>query len=112
MSGTRAICYGQDVEDQLRNIIAGRLAEALSATETAFPDLAGNLTELSRRVSERSRPAFAALGIALDSLVIESLSVPEELQKIYTPLTAVCVACAKPIPRSAKFCPECGKPQH
>jgi membrane protease subunit (stomatin/prohibitin family) len=96
----------------LRNTLAGRLAEALSPTETAFPDLAANLNELARRVSERSRPAFAALGIALDSLVIESLSVPEELQKIYMPLAAACAGCAKPIPRSAKFCPECGKPQH
>lgn len=110
VSGTRAICYGEDVEGQLRSVLVGRLSEALSPTETAFPDLAANLTELARRVSERSHPAFAALGIALDSLVIESLSVPEELQKIYTPLAA-CVACATAIPRSAKFCPECGKPQ-
>jgi membrane protease subunit (stomatin/prohibitin family) len=112
VSGTRAVCYGEDVEGQLRSTLAGRLAEALSPTETAFPGLAANLTELARRVSERSRPAFAALGIGLDSLVIESLSVPEELQKIYTPLAAACAACAKSIPRSAKFCPECGKPQH
>jgi membrane protease subunit (stomatin/prohibitin family) len=112
VSGTRTVCFGEDVEGQLRNTLAGRLAEALSPTETAFPDLAANLNELARRVSERSRPAFAALGIALDSLVIESLSVPEELQKIYMPLAAACAGCAKPIPRSAKFCPECGKPQH
>jgi membrane protease subunit (stomatin/prohibitin family) len=111
VSGTRAVCYGEDAEGQLRGILAGRLSEVLSPTETTFPDLAANLTELARRVSERSRPAFAALGIALDSLVIESLSVPEELQKIFTPV-AVCAACTKAIPRSAKFCPECGKPQH
>jgi membrane protease subunit (stomatin/prohibitin family) len=112
VSGTRAVCYGEDVEGQLRSALAGRLAEALSPTETAFRDLATNLTELARRVSERSRPAFAAWGIGLDSLVIESLSVPEELQKIYAPLAAACAVCAKSIPRSAKFCPECGRPQH
>jgi membrane protease subunit (stomatin/prohibitin family) len=111
VSGTRAVCCGEDVEGQLRNTLAGRLAEALSPTETAFPDLASNFTELARRVSERSRPVFAALGIGLDSLVIESLSVPEELQKIYAVLAAACGACAASIPRSAKFCPECGKPQ-
>ncbi|HEV3330615.1 MAG TPA: SPFH domain-containing protein [Bryobacteraceae bacterium] len=111
VSGTRAVCSGEDVEGQLRNILGGRLSEALSPTETAFPDLAANLAELARRVAERSRPAFAALGIALDSLVIESLSVPDDLEKLYQPLAA-CAACAKAIPRSAKFCPECGKPRY
>jgi len=110
VSGTRTICYGDDVESQLRGILVGRLSEALSPAETAFPDLAANLTELARRVAEQARPAFATLGIALDSLVLESLSVPEELEKIYTPV-AECVACSKAIPRSSKFCPECGKPQ-
>jgi len=110
VSGTRAMCCGEEVEPQLRNTLAGRLSEALSPAETAFADLARNLGELARRVAEASRPAFASLGIALDSLVIESLSVPEELQKIYTPL-ATCTACDQAIPRSAKFCPECGKAQ-
>ena len=112
VSGTRPVCYGEDVEGQLRSTLAGRLTEALSPTETAFPGLARNLTELARRVSESSRPAFAALGIALDSLVIESLSVPEELEKTYAPSAVACAACAQSIPRSAKFCPQCGKPQH
>ena len=110
VSGTRATCGGDEVEPQLRSILGGRLAEALSPAEPAFADLARNLTELARRVAEASRPAFAVLGIALDSLVIENLSAPDELQKGYAPLT-YCTACAKEIARSAKFCPECGKAQ-
>jgi membrane protease subunit (stomatin/prohibitin family) len=108
VSGGRAICCGEEVEPQLRNTLVGRLSEALSPAERAFADLARNLTELSRRVAEAARPAFATLGITLDSLVIESLSAPEELEKLYTPL-ATCADCGKAIPRDSKFCPECGK---
>jgi membrane protease subunit (stomatin/prohibitin family) len=43
--------------------------------------MAGNLVELGAALSTQLAPTFADLGLALDSFVVESLSLPEELQK-------------------------------
>src|SRR5581483_791984 len=40
-----------------------------------------NQGELARKAADQVRPAFAALGLGLDSFVIENLSLPDELQK-------------------------------
>jgi membrane protease subunit (stomatin/prohibitin family) len=44
--------------------------------------MAANQVELGKKVFEFCNPHFAELGLALDSLVVENLSLPEELQKM------------------------------
>jgi membrane protease subunit (stomatin/prohibitin family) len=43
--------------------------------------MAANQVELGQRIAEHMRPSFTALGLTLDSFVVENLSLPEELQK-------------------------------
>ena len=38
--------------------------------------------ELGQKIAEHLQPAFAELGLTLDSFVVENLSLPEELQKL------------------------------
>jgi membrane protease subunit (stomatin/prohibitin family) len=180
ISGTRDIYTVGDIEGQLRNTIVGRLTDTFAESGVPFLDMAANQVELGNQVAEGMRPVFAELGLALDSFVVENLSLPEELQKVldarvgmnmlgdmgrYTqfqvasslPIAAAnegqggvagigvglgagltmaqqmmnamrppesapaapaagaetkfCISCGKPIPRGAKFCPECGGPQ-
>ena len=191
VSGTRELYKVPDIEGQLRNTIIGRMTDAFAESTLPFLDMAANQVDLGNKIGEGLKPMFADLGLALDSFVVENLSLPEELQKMldtrigmnmlgdmgkYTqyqvansmpiaaaneggtrrhrrriggrvyhgpnhgecaearrsclrPLrprrapaggpapaapsaeTKFCMNCGKPIPRSAKFCPECGGAQ-
>lgn len=191
VSGTRQAYAAADLEEHLRNTIVGRVSDTFATSQIPFLDMAANLAALSQRLQEQTAPVFADLGLALDSFVVESLSLPDELQRRlderigmnmvgnlsdYTrfqmaqaiPVAAAneggggagvgaglgagmamgkamadamtsaapaaapqptagtpspggtagaaagvkfCIACGKPIPRGAKFCPECGGAQ-
>jgi membrane protease subunit (stomatin/prohibitin family) len=82
LSGTRELYVVTDVEDQLRKTIVARLTDVLAPSEVAFLDMAAHQAELADKVAAELRPAFAALGITLDSFVIENLSLADELQKV------------------------------
>ncbi len=82
VSGTREIYRVPDIEGQLRNTIIGRMTSAFAESALPFLDMAANQTELGNRIGEGLKPVFADLGLALDSFVVENLSLPEELQKL------------------------------
>ncbi len=188
VSGTRELYVVNDLEGQLRNTILGRFADAFANSGVPFLDMAANQGALATKLMQTLAPAFTDYGLTLDSFVVESLSLPDELQKKlderismnmignmqqYTqyeiaqsmPIAAAneggggagmgaglgagmamgkamadavtggaapapsapapapaaaggtasetkfCIACGKPIPRSSKFCPECGGAQ-
>ena len=191
VSGTREAYVVGDLEGQLRNTIVGRMTDAFANANVNFIDMAGSQVRLAQAMLEALRPVFADLGLAIESFVVESISLPEELQKMldqrigmnmlgdmnrYTqfqvaqsmPIAAAnegggaagigaglgaglvmaqqmmnamkpqgppeaappapqasgappapgaggstkfCLNCGKPIPRPAKFCPECGGAQ-
>lgn len=81
LSGTREVYTVGDLEGQLRNTIVGRVSDAFAKSQIPFLDMAASLTELSSKLAEQLSPAFADLGLALDSFLVESLSLPDELQK-------------------------------
>jgi membrane protease subunit (stomatin/prohibitin family) len=81
LSGTRDAYLVSDLEGQLRHMIVGCIADTLAQSSVPFLDMAANQIELSRRVAERLQPSFGELGLTLNSFVVESLSLPAELQK-------------------------------
>jgi membrane protease subunit (stomatin/prohibitin family) len=81
ISGTRDTYLVGDIEGQLRNTIIAAMTDAFAQSTVPFLDMAANQTDLGRKIAESLRPAFAALGLALDTFVVENLSLPEELQK-------------------------------
>lgn len=185
VSGTREVYQVSDLEGQLRNTILGQMADTFGQSNIPFLDMAANQVELAQKISGLLNPTFADLGLALDSFVVESLSLPDELQKLldqrigmtmvgdmgrYTqfqvaqsmPIAAAnegggaagvgvglgagltmaqqmmnamkqpeaqpatpaqlsadagaaghkfCTSCGKPVPKPARFCPECGAAQ-
>src|SRR5579883_2094649 len=82
LSGTRELYKIADLEGQLRNTIVGRMTGAFAESGLPFLDMAANQTELGNRIGEGLKPMFVDLGLALDSFVVENLSLPEELQKL------------------------------
>ena len=81
VSATQEVYYAADLEGQLRNTIVAKLTDVIAPIEVPFLDMAANQGELAKKVAEQARPAFAVLGLGLDSFIIQSLSLPEELQK-------------------------------
>jgi len=82
VSGTREIYRVAEIEGQLRNSIVGSITGAFASSGVPFLDMAANQMELGTRVAQSLQPMFAELGLALDSFVVENLSLPDELQKM------------------------------
>ena len=82
VSGTREIYRVDEIEGQLRNTVVGRIADTFAASKIPFLDMAANQVALGDKITDLMKPAFAQFGLALDSFVVESLSLPDELQKI------------------------------
>src|SRR5690348_1050581 len=81
VSGTRDIYLVDDLDGHLRNSIVARVSDTFAESKIPFLDMAGNLTELSGRLTGQLGPIFTDLGLALDSFVVENLSMPDELQQ-------------------------------
>jgi membrane protease subunit (stomatin/prohibitin family) len=82
VSGTRELYTVAEIEGQLRNTIVGRMSDTFGNSNVPFLDMAANQIALSQKIAEFLKPTFAELGLALDTFVVENLSLPEELQKI------------------------------
>ncbi|MGF7151499.1 membrane protease subunit (stomatin/prohibitin family) [Sphingomonas zeicaulis] len=70
-----------DLEPQLRAAIATALATGLGGGKTAFLDLAANQTAMSEALKAAVEPVFKQWGLAVSTFFVESLSLPEEVQK-------------------------------
>jgi len=81
VSGTRELYLVAELEGQLRNTIVGRMSDVFGESSIPFLDMAANQVELGQKITAQLQPLFTDLGLALDSLVVENLSLPEELQK-------------------------------
>lgn len=82
VSGTRDTYRLEEIEGQLRNTIIGRVTDTFAESNVPFLDMAANQVELAKKISEQLAPTLADLGLALDSFVVENLSLPDELQKL------------------------------
>jgi membrane protease subunit (stomatin/prohibitin family) len=81
VSGTRESYLVADLESQLRSTIVSTLTDHLGSSQVPFIDIAASQTELAGAVLDEARAPFAALGLALEGLQIQNVSLPEELQK-------------------------------
>ncbi|MCM8626682.1 SPFH domain-containing protein [Accumulibacter sp.] len=82
ISGTREQYTVDDLDGQLRNTVIGSMTDLFGEAGVPFIDIAANQEELGRRLSEKLLPVFERYGLALDSFVVQNVTLPEELQKI------------------------------
>jgi len=81
VSGTRDAYTAADLDGHLRNTIVGRVSDAFAQSKIPFLDMASNFNAISRTLTDQLAGIFTDFGLALDSFVVENLSLPEELQK-------------------------------
>lgn len=70
-----------ELEPHLRNTIVGKVSDAFAKSGVPFLDMAANIENFSTAMRAQVSPMFADYGLTLDSFQVESLSLPEELQK-------------------------------
>jgi len=81
ISGTRESYTVDELEQQLRNLVVATMTSTLGGSELPFLDMAANQGLLAERMKEAMAPTFERYGLALDNFAVESISLPEELQK-------------------------------
>ena len=58
------------------------ISDAVAQSGIPFLDLAANQVEFAKALQEATQPAFDALGLRLEMVTLQNVSLPEELQKI------------------------------
>jgi len=82
ISGTRDRYSTQDIDGQLRGLVLQSISSAVASSGIAFLDLAANQSLFSQALTRQLAPEFAKLGLQLESLTLQNLSLPDELQKV------------------------------
>ena len=82
ISGTRETYTVDDLDGQLRNTLIGAMTDLFAESNVPFLDMAANQDEFGARLKEKMLPLFERYGLALDNLVVQNVSLPEELQKV------------------------------
>ena len=82
VSGTRETYTAEDLDGQLRGLMLQHISDAVAASGIPFLDLAANQVEFATQLKAANVQAFEALGLALEGVTVQNVSLPEELQKI------------------------------
>jgi membrane protease subunit (stomatin/prohibitin family) len=82
ISGTREMYTVADLDGQLRALMLQHISDAVASSGVAFLDLAANQVEFAKALLEATEPSFAKFGLKLESVTMQNISLPEELQKI------------------------------
>jgi membrane protease subunit (stomatin/prohibitin family) len=82
VSGTRENYTAEEMEGQLRNTLVGALSDLFGESGVSFIDMAANQEEFGAALRQKLQPVFDRYGLLLDTLVVQNVSLPEELQKV------------------------------
>lgn len=82
ISGTRDTYTVADIDGQLRALMLQHISDAVASSGIAFLDLAANQIEFASQLQHATAPAFEKLGLKLEAVTVQNVSLPEELQKI------------------------------
>lgn len=80
--GSRARYQASDIDGQLRALVLQQLSTVVATSGIAFLDLAANLPRFAQVLTTQLKPAFDNLGLQLDGMTVQSVSLPDELQKV------------------------------
>ena len=82
ISGTRDTYTVADLDGQLRGLVLQHISDAVAKSGIPFLDLAANQVAFAGALSKELEPRFSAIGLKLEGLTVQNISLPEELQKI------------------------------
>ncbi|MCI0420406.1 MAG: SPFH domain-containing protein [Acidobacteria bacterium] len=82
VSGTREQYTVTDLDGQLRNTIVASISDLFAQSGIPFLDMAANQDEFGNQIKLKLDPEFKRLGLGVDTLQVQNLSLPDELQKV------------------------------
>ena len=81
MFGTNDLYTVDDVNEHIRPILIQSITDAIASSKVSLLDLAANYKEFGDSVVESGDKDFAPLGLKLEKLYVENLSLPDEVEK-------------------------------
>ncbi len=78
--GTDGRFTTEEITNQLRNMIVSRFTNILGQAKIPALDLAGNYDQLGQFLQQRIAPEFEAVGLELPNLLVENISLPQEVE--------------------------------
>ena len=82
ISGTRESYITADIDGQLRGLVLQNISNAVASSGIAFLDLAANQLSFAQALVRQLAPEFEKIGLKLEGMTVQNVSLPEELQKI------------------------------
>ena len=79
--GTNEVYKVEDVALQIKPMLIQAITDAIAESKISAIDLAANYREFSSEILKMSEPEFSKYGLKLCSVVIENLSLPEDVEK-------------------------------
>jgi membrane protease subunit (stomatin/prohibitin family) len=82
ISGTRDSYGVGDLDGQLRGLVLQNISNAIASSGIPFLDLASNQLVFAQALTAQLAPEFTKIGLKLEGMTVQNVSLPEELQKI------------------------------
>jgi membrane protease subunit (stomatin/prohibitin family) len=82
IAGTREVYTTADLEGQLRGLVLQNISNAIASSGVPFLDLAASQLSFAQALNTALAPAFSAIGLKLEGMTVQNVSLPEELQKV------------------------------
>lgn len=82
ISGTRDRYGVADLDGQLRGLVLQNISQAIAASGIPFLDLAANQLAFAQALAKQLAPEFEKIGLKLEGMTVQNVSLPEELQKV------------------------------
>ena len=79
--GTNEIYKVSDIEDHNRPLLIQGISDALGEGKISALDLAANYKEVADQIKKQTNPEFLNLGMKLEKVIIENISLPAEIEK-------------------------------
>ena len=76
-----------ELQYELRDFIAPKFGEVLANENISVTDVAGNISDLNKKIAPFLKPYFEQFGIELTSFTISSVTLPEEVLAHYDKIT-------------------------
>lgn len=71
----------EEISDQLRNLIVTRFTSIVAQANIPVLDLAANYEQLGTFITAKIAPEFKSYGVALTQILVENISLPDEVEQ-------------------------------
>ena len=79
--GTNALYTVTDITNHNRPLLIQGVTDAIGESKISALDLAASYKEFANQIKELTNPEFLKLGMKLTSVIVENISLPEEVEK-------------------------------